>query len=96
MNPMLYPTEVNVMNREYLRLEKDDRNILLIFAELRKSLPPLQSMKRLMEVFPELKLVQAKEIMVLHDTDYKSLEDYQEDLFKQIMDELGEQADADK
>ncbi|NET31440.1 MAG: hypothetical protein F6K19_05490 [Cyanothece sp. SIO1E1] len=42
-----------------------------------------------MEVFPELKLVQAKEIMVLHDTDYKSLAEYQEDLFTKIMDELG-------
>lgn len=77
------------MNKEYLRLEKDGRNILLVFAELRKSLPPLQSMKKIMEVFPELKLVQAKEIMVLHITNYKSLEEYQEDLFTHIMDELG-------
>ncbi len=82
------------MDREYLRLEKNSRNILLIFAELRKSLPPLQSMKELMEVFPELKLVQAKEIMILHDTDYKSLEEYQVDLFTSLLDELRGQADA--
>jgi len=82
------------MDREYLSLEKNGRNILLIFAELRKSLPPLQSMKKLMEVFPELKLVQAKEILVLHDTDYKSLEEYQVDLFTSLLDELRGQADA--
>lgn len=77
------------MTREYLRLEKNGTNILLIFAELRKSMPPLLSIQKLMEVFPRLKLVQAKEIMVLHDTNYKSLEEYQEDLFTHIMDELG-------
>ena len=76
------------MNKEYLRLEKDGRNILLIFAELRKSFLPLQSIKKLMEIFPELHLMQAKEIMVLHDTNYKSLEEYQEDLFTKIMAEL--------
>ncbi len=79
------------MNKEYLRLEKNGRNILLIFAELRKSMPPLQSVKKIMEEFPELNLVQAKELMVLHDTDYKSLEDYQENLFTKILDELGGQ-----
>lgn len=83
------------MNKEHLQLEKNGRNILLIFAELRKSMSPLQAVQKLMKVFPELELVQAKEILVLHDTDYKSLEDYQTDLFTKILDELRGQADAE-
>ncbi len=44
-----------------------------------------------MEIFPGLELVQAKEIMILHDTDYESLEDYQVDLFTEILKELRSQ-----
>jgi len=69
---------------KYLKLEKDGKNVLTIFNELAEKNSPMNSMIILRELFPELTLMEAKEVLVLAETDYNDLDDYQKDLFNQL------------
>ena len=69
---------------KYLNLEKDGKIVLTIFNELAEKNSPMNSMIILRELFPELTLMEAKEILVLAETDYNDLDDYQKDLFNQL------------
>ncbi|MDR2238667.1 MAG: hypothetical protein LBE92_21320 [Chryseobacterium sp.] len=43
---------------------------------------PLHGVTKIREIFPFLSLAEAKEIVVIATSQYKSLHDYQEDVFK--------------
>lgn len=73
---------------KYLRLEKDGKNVFTIFNELAEKNSPMTSIAKLRELFPELTLIEAKEILILSETDYKDLNDYQKDLFNNLKDSI--------
>lgn len=72
------------MEKPHLKLEKNGENILNIFADLRESNSPLEALKKLRKIFPELDFIQAKEVMILHETDYNDLDEYQKAVFDQL------------
>jgi hypothetical protein len=73
---------------KYLSLEKVGENIFSIYTELKKTNDPLKAMVLMREMFPELSLIQAKEIMVLSETDYTSLRDYQKNILQKTVNKI--------
>jgi hypothetical protein len=69
---------------KYLAIKKNDKNVFEILNELKKENNSIDSMVKLREIFPELTLIEAKEILIVSETDHNSLEEYQKDLFNQI------------
>lgn len=63
---------------------KHGRSAKDISKELARTLSPIETIKELRNHFPELTLAQAKEVLIVTTTEYKSLEDYQADLLKVI------------
>jgi hypothetical protein len=70
---------------KYIYLEKDGKNIFSIYTELKKKNDPLKAMVLMREMFPELSLIEAKEVIVLSETDYNSLSDYQKNILKKTV-----------
>lgn len=71
-------------SEKYLNIKKDGKNVFEIFNELKKQNNSMSAMVSLREIFPELTLIEAKEIVVLSETAFKSLNDYQSDLAEKI------------
>lgn len=70
---------------KYISFQKDGKSIFAVYAELAKANTPMHAMVQLRGLFPELSLIEAKEIMVLSETDYESLEKYQEKTIGEIL-----------
>ncbi|UKB82437.1 hypothetical protein LF887_15640 [Chryseobacterium sp. MEBOG06] len=73
---------------KYIKLKKDGKNVLTIFNELIENNSPMNSVVKLRELFPELTLIEAKEILILSETNYKDLDDYQKDLLNQLKNDI--------
>ena len=69
---------------KYLAIKKNDKNVFEILNELKKENNSIDSMVKLREIFPELTLIEAKEILIVSETNHNSLEEYQKDFFDQI------------
>lgn len=69
---------------KYLAIKKNDKNVFEIWNELKKKNNSIDSMVKLREIFPELTLIEAKEILIVSETNHNSLEEYQKDFFNQI------------
>lgn len=70
---------------KYVYLIKDGKNPYEIVHEimiLQKS--PLFAIKKIKEIFPNLSLVDAKEIVIIATSEHKSLEDYQGSLLPDL------------
>lgn len=69
---------------EYLSLIKDGKNVFEFLEEFKKENNSIDSMVKLREIFPQLTLLQAKEILIINDGVYESLDNYQADVLKKI------------
>lgn len=70
---------------KYLHLKHDDKNAIEIAEEITASaITPLYTIKRIREIFPHLALMEAKELVIIATTEYKSLYDYQGSLFPDL------------
>ncbi|MEL1242856.1 hypothetical protein AAEO56_01170 [Flavobacterium sp. DGU11] len=68
---------------QYLKPENAGKDVFTIFKELSENNSPINAIIKLRELFPELTLNEAKEIMVIAQTGYKDLNDYQQSLLNQ-------------
>ncbi|MDR6968505.1 hypothetical protein J2X31_002528 [Flavobacterium arsenatis] len=66
---------------KYLKIKKGNKNVFDILNELKKENNSIDSMVKLREVFPELTLIEAKEILIISETSFNSLAEYQQDFF---------------
>lgn len=69
---------------KYLQLKKNGKNVLEIFSEIRKENNTLDSIMKIREVFTELTLIEAKEILIISETNFNDLEEYQKDLMNKF------------
>lgn len=72
-------------SNKYIHITHDDKNVYEIVHEimvLQKS--PLFAIKKIREIFPNLFLVDAKEIVIIATSEHKSLEDYQGSLLPDL------------
>ena len=70
--------------RKYLQLKKNGKNVLEIFSEIRKENNTMDSIIKIREVFEELTLIEAKEILIISETNFNDLEEYQKDLMNKF------------
>lgn len=67
---------------KYKLLKLQDKNVFdLVKGFDKKGETPLKIILSIRKLFPKLSLVEAKEIMIIGTTKYKSLHDFQDDLF---------------
>jgi|GEM_PF-1315874 hypothetical protein len=67
---------------KYLHLKYGGKNAYEIVDEImEKYKSPLFTIKKIREIFPDLGLAEAKEIVIIRTSEHKSLDDYQESLF---------------
>ncbi|MBW8523332.1 hypothetical protein K0U91_11175 [Chryseobacterium chendengshani] len=67
---------------KYKLLKLQDKNIFDLVKDFeKKGETPLKIILSIRKLFPKLSLVEAKEIMIIGTTKYKSLHDFQDDLF---------------
>ncbi len=70
---------------KYLYLKHEGKNAYKIVLEATgNGKMPLQGVKKIREIFPFLSLAEAKEIVVIATSEYKSLYDYPGSLFKEL------------
>lgn len=70
---------------KYLHLKHNHQNIYEIVDEIMtKYKSPLMTKKKIKEIFPHLSLIQAKEVVIIGTSKYKSLYDYQKSLFADL------------
>jgi hypothetical protein len=69
---------------KYLNIKKGNKNVFDIFNELKKENSSIDSMVKLREIFPELTPIEAKEILIISETSFKNLEEYQKDFLNQF------------
>ncbi|NIF07129.1 hypothetical protein F3J23_16975 [Chryseobacterium sp. Tr-659] len=70
---------------KYLHFKYDNKNPFEIVQEMiSKGKLPLYAIKDIKEKFPAFSLMEAKEVVAIATSEYKSLYDYQGDLFKQL------------
>lgn len=62
----------------------EGKSSLEVFKNLRSKNNLINSLVKLREIFPTLSLEEAKEIMIVSETDSKSLEDYQAKVFNDL------------
>ncbi|WPO82108.1 hypothetical protein SD427_15230 [Chryseobacterium sp. JJR-5R] len=60
------------------------KNVFEIYLEYKKTLSPLESMKKMRKDFPQITFEEAKEIMIICDTNYNSIEEYQGSILEDI------------
>lgn len=73
---------------KYLHIEHNGKSVYKIVDEIMVEYnSPLFAVKRIKEIFPFLSLMEAKEIVTISTSEYKSLDDYQESLIP-YLDEL--------
>lgn len=73
--------------KKYLHLEYNGKNALEIAKKIAvEDHLPLYAVKKIREIFRHLSLLEAKEIMVIATSEYKSLYDYQESIFPELED----------
>lgn len=68
----------------YQQIKKNGKNIFEIYLEYKKTLSPLESMKEMRKDFPQITFEEAKEIMIICDTNYNSIEEYQGSILDDI------------
>ncbi len=70
---------------KYLHLKLNGRNVIEIAEKIAASaITPLYAIKKIRAIFPHLSLIEAKEIVIIATTEYKSLYDYQGSLFPDL------------
>lgn len=72
---------------KYLQLKKNGNNVFQVFSEIRKDNNAMDSIIKIREVFAQLTLLEAKEILIISETNFNNLEEYQKDLidkFKEL------------
>lgn len=70
---------------KYLYLKHEDRNVYEIVDEImEKYKSPLYTIKKIREIFPDLSLMESKEIVIIATSEHKSLYDYQGSLFPDL------------
>jgi len=63
---------------KYFHLRHEEKSVYEIVDEIMgKYKSPLITIKKLREIFPDLSLIDAKEIVVIRTSEHKSLYDYQ-------------------
>jgi len=68
---------------KYLHLRHEEKSVYEIVDEImEKYKSPLITIKKLREIFPDLSLIDAKEIVVIRTSKHKSLYDYQGSLLQ--------------
>ncbi|MGH1520000.1 hypothetical protein [Chryseobacterium sp. JK1] len=73
--------------KKYLHFKYNDKTPLEIVAEMTsKGATSLYVIKEIKNMFPTLSLTEAKEVVVIATSEYKSLYDYQGNLFKNLED----------
>lgn len=72
-------------NKEYYKqIKKDGKDIFEVYLNYKKTMSPIESMKKMRKDFPQITFEEAKEIMIICDTDYDSIESYQGSLLDDI------------
>lgn len=72
-------------NKEYYeQIKKNGKNVFEIYLGYKKTLSPLESMKKMRKDFPQISFEEAKEIMIICDTNYNSIEEYQGSILDDI------------
>ncbi|MCX8531815.1 hypothetical protein [Chryseobacterium luquanense] len=70
---------------KYLHLKHEEKNVYEIVYEIvEKYKSPLFTIKKIREIFPDLSLIEAKEIVVIATSEHKSLYDYQGSLLPDL------------
>ncbi|WP_415325692.1 hypothetical protein [Chryseobacterium sp. MMS23-Vi53] len=70
---------------KYLHLKHEEKNIFEIVDEImEKYKSPLITIKKIREIFPQLSLMEAKEIVIIRTSEHKSLYDYQGSFFSDL------------
>ncbi|AWM13597.1 hypothetical protein DI487_06790 [Flavobacterium sediminis] len=75
---------------KYLKIKIGNKNVFDILNELKKESNSIDSIVKLREVFPELTLIEAKEILIISETSFNSLDEYQQNFlnhFEKLSDE---------
>ena len=70
--------------KEYKKYVHEGKDVFQILSELIEDNTKVSSIKKLREIFPEFSLTQAKGVLVIHDADYESLNEYQKEIFEQL------------
>ncbi|WP_294250662.1 hypothetical protein [uncultured Chryseobacterium sp.] len=69
---------------KYLHLNHNGRNAFEIAREIEVLRTPVYAMMKIRELFPHLSIAEAKELVMIATTQYKSLHDYQGSLFPDL------------
>ncbi|WP_294224273.1 hypothetical protein [uncultured Chryseobacterium sp.] len=69
---------------KYLHLNHNGRNVFEIAREIEVLRTPLYAMMKIRELFPHLSIAEAKELVIIATTGYKSLDDYQGSLLPDL------------
>jgi len=75
--------------KKYIYLKHQGKDIYKIIEEMMtRYKSPLFAIRKIREIFPQLSLMEAKEVVIIATTEHKSLSDYQKSLFPDL-EELG-------
>lgn len=70
---------------KYLHLKREEKNVYEIVDNIiNKYKSPSFTIKKIREIFPDLSLMEAKEIVVIATSEHKSLYDYQRSLLPDL------------
>ncbi|MFC3160837.1 hypothetical protein SAMN05443633_105183 [Chryseobacterium arachidis] len=79
---------------KYLHIKHEGKNVYEIVDELMgKYKSPLVTIQKIREIFPQLSLIEAKEVVIIKTSEHKSLYDYQGSLFPDLQRFLNEEND---
>lgn len=77
---------------KYLYLKYDGENVYeIVHKIMTKYKNPLFAIKKIREIFPNLSLMEAKEIVIIATSEHKSLYDYQGSLLPDLEEFLNEE-----
>ncbi|MCD0480050.1 hypothetical protein LPB90_16475 [Chryseobacterium sp. LC2016-29] len=80
---------------KYLHLKHKDKSVYEIVDEMMEQYKsPLATIKKSREIFPQLSLMEAKEIVIIRTSEHKSLYDYQGSLLPDLEKLLNEENDS--
>ncbi|KQR93855.1 hypothetical protein ASG01_08325 [Chryseobacterium sp. Leaf180] len=68
----------------YQQIKKNGENVFEVYLKHKKTLSPLESMKEMRKDFPQITFEEAKEIMIICDTNFNSIEEYQGSILDDI------------
>jgi len=72
-------------NKKFFKnIKKNGKTVLEYYLSFKEKNNSLDSMKKTRDEFPQLMLIEAKEVMIICDTEYDSLDSYQESLLDDI------------